>query len=71
MCLEQEVQDFFFPKDYNVIINGRNFFDQPVNNDIKTYDDSCLLDYPYFKKTSNKHLMLIQKQCKKLDLLKL
>ena len=24
-------------KDYNVIIDGRNFFDQPINNDFKTY----------------------------------
>ena len=24
-------------KDYNVIINERNFFDQPVKNDIRTY----------------------------------
>ena len=44
--------------------DGRNFFDQPVKNDLKTYDNiqkitigqgddyttSCLLDYPYFKK---------------------
>ena len=51
-------------KDYNVMIDGRNFFDQPIKNDLKTYDDirkiatgqgddyttGCLLDYPYFKK---------------------
>ena len=51
-------------KDYNVMIDGRNFFDQPINNDLKTYDNirriaagqvddymvGCLLDYPYFKK---------------------
>ena len=51
-------------KDYNVMIDGKNFFDQPIiNNMIKTYenirkmtigqgDDSttgCLLDYTYFK----------------------
>ena len=24
-------------KDYNVIINERNFFDQPVKNDLRTY----------------------------------
>ena len=24
-------------KDYNVKIDGRNFFDQPINNDLKTY----------------------------------
>ena len=51
-------------KDYNVVIDGRNFFDQPIRNDIKTYDNirtiatgqgddyttGCLLDYPCFKK---------------------
>ena len=51
-------------KDYNVMIDGRNFFDQPMKNDSKIYDNirkiatsqgddhttCCLLDYPYFKK---------------------
>ena len=51
-------------KNYNVIIDGRNFFDQPITSDLKTYykirkiatgqgDDyttRCLLDYAYFKK---------------------
>ena len=50
-------------KDYNVMIDGRNFFDQPIKNDLKTYDNIrkiatgqgddyttvCLLDYPYLK----------------------
>ena len=50
-------------KDYNVMIDGRNFFDQPVNSLSKTYENirkiatgkgddyttGCLLDYPYFK----------------------
>ena len=50
-------------KDYNVMIDGKNFFDQPINSNIKTYekirkiatgqgDDyttGCLLDYSYFK----------------------
>ena len=54
-------------KDYNVMIDGRNFFDQPIKNDLKTYnsirkivtgqgDDyttGCLLDYPYSKNTIN------------------
>ena len=49
-------------KDYNVMIEGRNFFDQPIENDLKTYDNirkiateqdndyttGCLLYYPYF-----------------------
>ena len=43
---------------------GENFFDQPINNDIKTYNNikkiatgqgddgttGCLLDHTYFKK---------------------
>ena len=51
-------------KDYNGMIDGRNFFDQPIKNDLKTYDNirkivtgqgddyttGCLLDNPYFKK---------------------
>ena len=50
-------------KDYNVTIDGRNFFDQPINNMNQTYESirkiatgkggnyttGCLLDYPYFK----------------------
>ena len=50
-------------KDWNVMIDDRNFFDQPINSMNKTYknirkivtnkgDDyttGCLLDYPYFK----------------------
>ena len=50
-------------KDYNVMIDGKNVFDQPIKNDFKTYgsirkiaygqgDDyttGYLLDYPYFK----------------------
>ena len=51
-------------KDYNILIDGKNIFDQPINNDFKTYENiwkiaagqgddyttGCLLDYPYFKK---------------------
>ena len=51
-------------KDYNVMIDGKNFFDQPVKNDKITYENirkiatgqgddyatGCLLDYTYFKK---------------------
>ena len=46
------------------MIDGRNFFDQPIKNDSKTYDNirkvetgqgddytaRCFLDYSYFKK---------------------
>ena len=48
---------------YNVIIDGRNFYDQPNNSEIRQYDEirkiatgkddnyatGCLLDYKYFK----------------------
>ena len=51
-------------KDYNVMKDPRNFSDQPVKNDLRTYDiiwkisigqdddytTDCVLDYPYFKK---------------------
>ena len=47
-------------KKYNVMIDGQNFLDQPVRNDLITYDNigktdqgddyttGCLLDYEYF-----------------------
>ena len=48
---------------YNVLIDGRNFYDQPINDQIKKYDEirkiatekgddyttGCLIDYQYFK----------------------
>ena len=51
-------------KNYNVMIVGKNFFDQPINSMTKTYENirkiatgqgddyttGCLLDYTYFKK---------------------
>ena len=58
---------YFLPrgeiKNYNILIDGRNFYDQPINDLIKQYhevrkvstgygDDyttGCLLDYAYFK----------------------
>ena len=50
-------------KDYNIMSNGENFFDQPVKKNKVTYENirkiatgqgddyttGCLLDYPYFK----------------------
>ena len=55
-------------KDYNIMINGENFFDQPIKNNKITYDNirkiaigqgddnttDCLLDYPYFANTYKK-----------------
>ena len=48
-------------KDYNVMIDGKIFFDKPVKSDMRTYDDirktasidyttGCLLDYNYLNK---------------------
>ena len=48
---------------YNVLIDGRNFYGQPINDQVKKYDKirkiatgkgddyttGCLLDYQYFK----------------------
>ena len=43
-------------KDYNVMIDVKNFFNQPINDDTKIaagkgddYTAGCLLDYPYLK----------------------
>ena len=50
-------------KDYNVFIDGKNFFEQPIKNDKTNYENirkiatgqgddytsGCLLDYAYFK----------------------
>ena len=50
-------------KDYNIMINGESFFDQPIKNNKVIYENirkiatgqgddyttGCLLDYPYFK----------------------
>ena len=59
-------EEYYLPtaeiKDYNIMINGENFFDQPIKNNKVTYDNirkiatgqgddyttGCLLDYPYF-----------------------
>ena len=58
---------FYLPRtsitNYNAIIDGRNFYDQPINSDERQYDElrkvtlgkgddytiGCLLDFAYFK----------------------
>ena len=60
-------REYFLPRvniiNYNVLINGRNFYDQPINDQIKKYNEirmiatrqgddyttGCLLDYQYFR----------------------
>ena len=62
-------EEYYLPtieiKDYNIVINGENFFDQPIKNNKVTYDNirkiaigqrddyttGCLLYYPYFTDT--------------------
>ena len=59
---------YFLPRvkieNYNIEIDGRNFYDQPINDSIKQYDEirkistgqgddyttGCLLDIAYFEK---------------------
>ena len=54
-------------KDYKVIIDGRNLFDQPIKNDLKNdYTTGCLLDYPYFKEHCKLIAIDLSKQ-QKLD----
>ena len=40
----QYIQCFFLPKvdtkDYNVMIDGKNVFDQPGKNDLRAYDNA-------------------------------
>ena len=66
--VRKSYKQYFLPtveiKNYNVMIDGRKFFDQPVKNDFRTYDNmrnistsqvddyttGCWLDCPYFKK---------------------
>ena len=58
------------------MIDGRNFFDQPINSDLKTYENirkiatgqgddyatGCLLDYPYFKENYKMRTIDLSKQ---------
>ena len=63
---EDSYRKYFLPrlkiKNYNIEIDGRNFYDQPINDSIKQYDEirkistgqgddyttGCLLDFAYF-----------------------
>ena len=63
-------------KDYNIMINGENFFDQPIKNNKVTYDNirkidigygddyttGCLLDYTYFTNTYKMIAVYLRKQ---------
>ena len=65
--IKDSYRKYFAPRvditSYNVLIDGRNFYDQPINDSIRKYDEirkiatgkgdnyatGCLLDYDYFK----------------------
>ena len=65
---ENSYRKYFLPrlkiKNYNIEIDGRNFYDQPINDSIKQYDEirkistgqgddyttGCLLGFAYFEK---------------------
>ena len=65
---------------YNAVIDGRYFYDQPINDSIKKYDGirkiatgkgdnyatGCLLDYAYFKDNNQLIAIDLSKQ-KELD----
>ena len=75
---------YFLPRvnitNYNVLIDGRNFYDQPINDLVKQYDEirktatgqgddyttGCLLDHQYFKDEYNLIAAHLSKQ-KELD----
>ena len=82
--LKNNHQKYFLPRvnitNYNVRIDGRNFYDQPINDLIKQhceirktatgqgddYTTGCLLDYQYFKVHYNLIEVDLSKQ-KELD----
>ena len=65
---EKSYNKYFLPRikktNYNIEIDGRNFYDQPINDSVKQYDEvrkistgkgddyttGCLLDFAYFEK---------------------
>ena len=58
MHKEQTIKDFIYNvelKDYNIMIDGKSFFDWPVKTNKVTYQKirkittGCLLEYIYFK----------------------
>ena len=67
MLKKSNARKYYLPKgvikNYNVIINGKNFYDQTTDSDIKRYEEirklttgqgedyttGCLLDYQYIK----------------------
>ena len=69
ILLQNSYRKYFFLrtkiKNYNIEIDGRNFYEKPINDSIKQYNEirkistgkgddyttGCLLDFSYFEKT--------------------
>ena len=84
LVIRNSYRKYFVPRvdvtSYNVLIDGRNFYDQPINDSIRKYDEirkiatgkgdncatGCLLDYDYFKKNYQLIAIDLSKQ-RKLD----
>ena len=63
-------------KDYNVMIDGKKFFDQPINSELKIYENirkiatgkwddyttGCLLDYSYLKENYKMIAIVLSRQ---------
>ena len=78
--IRDSYRKYFVPrvdiKSYNVLIDGRNFYDQPINDSMRKYDEirkiatgkgdnyatGCLLDYDYFKKNYQLIVVDLSKQ---------
>ena len=68
-------------ENYNIEIDERNFYDQPINDSIKQYDEIrkvstgqgdeyttvCLLDFSYFEKKKNRLIAANLSKQKALD----
>ena len=82
--MKETITEYFLPRvnitNYHVLLDGRNFHDQPINDMIKQYDGirkiatgqvddytiGCLLEYQYFKDHYNLIAIDLSKQ-KELD----
>ena len=86
LLMKNHIEDSFFQekktKNYNIEIDERNFYDHPINDSVKQYDEvrkistgngddyttGCLLDFAYFKKIYKIMAADLSKQ-KALDIL--
>ena len=80
MALRKLKEKYFLQRvnrtNYNVLINGRNFYDQPISDLVKQYNEirkaatgqeddytaGCLLDYQYLKDHCNLIAVDLSKQ---------